>query len=282
MGTFGKMHILHGLMLCFWFSIGTMAVAQGLNGVRVETYYIADANDAAADPGQTLKAGAVTYRIFVHLKSNYKLLTVYGAPGHPMYFRTSTYFYNNSERSKQTGSEFSTLHLPLHTSVLDSYLAFGGASRRHIAVPKELDTDGSIFKETPVDSSQDQPKLLLRNVEGTLGIPLFTSDGLLVEEKGVSLIHSFGDLNLQVFGDQHDANEFFTENGAYALIGGMKQPETDNHILIAQLTTDGSLSFKLNIQIQSDEGITEYFVAERPEKKQSTHPELIYPNPLKP
>lgn len=257
--------------------------AQGLLGIVVETYYVADAHDAAADPDKTLKAGAVTYRIYAHLKEDYKLLTVYGAPENPMFFKTSTHFYNNSERSKQTGTEFSILHLHLQTAALDSYLAFGGSSRRHLAIPKGLDTDGSIYAASPVDStSSTEKRLLLRNNHELAGIPLFQNDGLIVEEKGIAHLRTFGDLDLNVFGTSTDASEFITSNGAWAVGGGLKTPATDNHILIAQLTTDGELSFELNLQIQSDTGITEYYVARNPEKKEKFHPQLIYPhiNPL--
>jgi hypothetical protein len=252
--------------------------AQGLVGILVEAYYIADDQDAAADPNHTLNSGAVTYRIFAQLKPDYKLLTVYGAPGNPLFFKTTTSFYNNGERSKQSGTEFRTLHLMLHTTPLDSYLAIGGASNRHIAIPKALDPDGSIYSLAPVDSSAGEKRLLLRNSQKSSGIPLYVNDGLIVEPKGIAHLRTFGELNLDVFGNLHVANEFVTENGAWAVAGGLKLPATENNLFIAQLTTDGDLSFQINLQIQSDHGVTEYYVATDPVQKELSHLQLTYPN----
>lgn len=58
----------------------------GLEGVIVEKYYVADANDAADEDGGTnLPAGSTTYRVFVDMLDGYKLLAntaaiTYGMP----------------------------------------------------------------------------------------------------------------------------------------------------------------------------------------------------------
>ena len=94
-----KKTTLQKLMIGFTlFFTGSLAVAQnGLENVIVETYYIADANDAANSIG-TLPVNSVTYRVFVDMLPGYRFEAIYGVPGHTLSITTATSFFNNEDR----------------------------------------------------------------------------------------------------------------------------------------------------------------------------------------
>jgi hypothetical protein len=50
---------------------------------------------------------------------------------------------------------------------------------------------------------------------------------------------------------------------------------TNNRILIGQVTTDGELSFELNIQIGTPEGKVQRYVARNPMESEFTHESLV-------
>ena len=90
---------LIGIGFCL---LGFFAQAQnGLEGIVVEKYYIANAADAAGSTG-TLPVGSVTYRIYADMLPGYNFQGVYGNIPHPMEFRTSTTFFNNEDRGAVT------------------------------------------------------------------------------------------------------------------------------------------------------------------------------------
>jgi hypothetical protein len=80
-----------------------------------------------------------------------------------------------------------------------------------------------------------------------------------------------------VFGNSTVGNLFSTDNGSWAALGGATGPDANsNKVLIAQLTTDGILTFKLNLQLGTPGGGTENYVAENPTGSEFQHPALIY------
>ena len=56
----------------------------GLEGVIVEKYYVADANDAADTDGGSIAEGATVYRVYVDMLDGYKLQTVGGVMNHSL------------------------------------------------------------------------------------------------------------------------------------------------------------------------------------------------------
>src|ERR1700740_452253 len=76
---------------------GMTTAQNGLEGIIVEKYYVADANDNANSIGN-LPIGAVTYRVFVDMLPGYKFQALYGVTGHAMTIQTSTTFFNNEDR----------------------------------------------------------------------------------------------------------------------------------------------------------------------------------------
>ncbi len=252
--------------------------SQGLEEVFVETYYIADAEDEKDPSAQGLKAGMVTYRIWVDMKEGYKLLSVYGAPGHPLRLFTNTSFFNDTTNGSIKAPEIYPSHLGNNALLLDSYIAISGANKTGLAVKKEDDKDGSVVKPKV---NTDNPTIIERGVlmsqKPDAGIPIREADGFM--HGSVPALVIFGH-DFAAFGNSNHLGEIEFDNGAWAVFKGLKGPFPEkNYLLIAQVTTDGDLSFELNLQIASPRGETEYYVARNPEEGQLTHPDLIFPKP---
>jgi hypothetical protein len=74
---------------------------------------------------------------------------------------------------------------------------------------------------------------------------------------------------------------FSTYNGSWACLNGATGYDSiSNKVLIAQLTTDGTFKFKLNIQIGTPNGGTEQYVAENPTANQIQLADLIFDSSL--
>ena len=236
-----------------------MAFAQGLENVIVETYYVSDANDATDTDGGSLAEGSVTYRIFMDLAEGYELQAVYGNENHTLRIETSTEFFNNEDRGEQTGSAIPENRLDENTVALDSWLAMSGASGIHLGVPKSIDNDGSIIGGANNDGGSDGINGgLIVNQDPLAGIPLTTADGMI--EGFVPTVTVVG-LDLSIFGDVNDGPVFTSNGGAWSVLEGVQGPTAENIVLVAQITTDGELSFELNIQLGRPDGGTEQFVA---------------------
>ncbi len=71
---------------------------------------------------------------------------------------------------------------------------------------------------------------------------------------------------------------FNVKNGAWGCLGGAigRDSLSNNRLLIAQITTDGELSFELNIQIGKRGSPAENYVAKNPTGKEISLPFLIY------
>ncbi|MEP7169931.1 MAG: hypothetical protein ABI855_11225, partial [Bacteroidota bacterium] len=70
---------------------------------------------------------------------------------------------------------------------------------------------------------------------------------------------------------------FSTTNGSWATMNGSTGPDSiDNKVLVAQITTNGVFTFKLNIQIGTPFRGVEQYVAENPKGEEIQLPNLIY------
>lgn len=257
---------------------------NGLERVVVETYYVSDANDAVANPdGGVLPIGSVTYRIYADMLPGYEIQAVYGVTGHDCKIETSTLFFNNEDRGA-TSPTFSKTNAARNTVMLDSWLSMGAACNGSFGVFKS-DDDGVA---TIVNNYSPQ---VLQNSDPLAGIPLSTQDGIVtVAGLTPESVTAVGISNeIAVFDNQNDGTNgplFFTDNGSWAaLVGasfnGTTGPLADtNRILIAQITTDGLLSFELNMQLGTPVvGAVENYVAKNPVGAEIQDSSLIYPGP---
>lgn len=243
----------------------TLLNAQnGLENVIVETYYISDGNDTTANAdGGVLPVGSVTYRIYADLLPGYKFQGIYGVPGHGMTIQTSTLFFNNEFLGSTSPSSIPKSLAGMNTVMLDSWLSVGAACTGHYGILKSQD-DGI---GTVINMSSPQ---VLQNADPAAGIPLSLQDGFITGQAGAPQQVTLVNLGTEaaVFDNQNDGTNgplFYSENGTVASLNGSVGPDTiTNQILLAQITTDGTFSFALNIQIGTPLGLTENYVAANP------------------
>ncbi len=254
--------IIIGFCLLF---LGIFAQAQnGLENVYVERYYVANAADAAGSSG-TLAVGSVTYRIYADMLPGYKLQTVFGIPAHPMLINTTTSFFNNTDYGATTPG-FSATNAKKNTVMLDSWLTTGGACAAYNGILKSEDNGVGNFVNT---------NGLLQNNAAQAGIALTTQDGMLT-----GTVPNTGTLGLDavigVFGDgTANGNSFLATDGSwYCLAGAAGAVPATNKVLIAQMTTNGTFHFELNIQIGTPTGGTENYVFSNPTGVELTIPSL--------
>jgi hypothetical protein len=237
------------LLYCYLFLGGCSLCAQdsyvkthndslALENVIVEKYYIADSIDTVDTTGGYIPKGSVTYRIYIDMKPGYSLQVVYGDKKHELSIKTTTKFFNNKESCALTGFNIDPRIINKNSVALDSWLTMGAATRIHSGVLKSEDKDSSIIHRSGLTNTDGLTK-------GNL--PLFKVYNL--------------DLN---FFNSENAVDFFLDDGGWAAMGGVKGPTDENRVLIAQLTTDGKITFKFNIQIGTPSGGFIQFVPNDP------------------
>lgn len=254
------------LLLLSFLTISLTSTAQyelpdstALEGVIVEAYYVSDTLDVTDEDGGLLDTCSVTYRIFVDMKPGYELQAVYGNENNLLQLQTSTVFFNNEDRGEEAGDLIGDGNLEDNTVAVDSWVSMGAASESHFAVLKENDMDGSIVGGANNDGgSEGIDGGLLVNDNDFAGIPLTEADGLVEAE--VPTVTVVG-LDLEVFGDENAGGLFETNGGAWSVLEGVQGIDDDNVVLVAQITTQGEFSFRLNLQL----GIPEEFQCNHPD-----------------
>ena len=229
---------------------------QGLENIIVETYYISDANDTTVNAdGGILPVGSVTYRIYADMLPGYRFQAVYGIPGHEMRIETSTLFFNNEDRGATTPT-YTKTHAKGNTVMLDSWLSVGAACVGNYGVLKAND-DGVA---TVINDDN-----VLQSANVGAGIPLNVEDGLMIGTPEPVTIVGIS-TEIAMFDNQNDGTNgpvFATSNGSWASLLGSVGPDTvENKVLIAQITTDGTFCYKLNVQLGTPTLGVENYVAD--------------------
>lgn len=243
-----------------------LSAQNELEDVRVETYYISDANDATDEDGGTLLAGSRSYRIYVDLGPGCSLLALFGDTNHVFSVSTNALFFNNADRGKTLGHEIADNRLDENTVALDSWLSLGGASTLRYGVEKSADTDGSLVGGANNDGgSASVAGGLLVNADPDAGIPLTTQDGLAPLNGGTLPppgTYLLGDdpasvLDVGTVGSEFTSGDFTLGCSSPGVAG----PGASNSVLVAQLTTTGDLRFELNLIVSSADGTLIRYVA---------------------
>ncbi|MFM7016096.1 MAG: T9SS type A sorting domain-containing protein [Bacteroidota bacterium] len=255
---------------------GLFASAQnGLENIVVETYYISNASDTVANlDGGVLPVGSVTYRIYADMLPGYKFQAAYGVPGHDLKISTTTLFWNNEDRGS-TSPTFSKTNAARNTVMLDSWLSVGAACNGNFGIMKSMD-DGMN------NINNNYSPQVLQNNDPAMGIPLTVQDGFIAgTPEALTAVGISSEIT--VFDNQNDGTNgplFMTNNGSWASLNGSTGPDPiDNKVLIAQITTNGTLSFELNIQIGTPTGGVENYVASNPVTGEISIPSLTYTSP---
>ncbi len=226
--------------------------SSALEGIIVEKYYVSDSTDIIDTTGGKLPIGSTTYRIFVDMKPGYSLQLVYGNQRQTLCIKTTTTFFNNTYIFALTGYNVDLKEINKNTVALDSWLTMGASTKLYTGIPLSDDKDGSILTGRKSLSQADG----LTN--GTL--PYFKEFNL--------------DLNF--FNQTKNDSVLCTNNGGWAALNGVKGSTSDNKVLIAQLTTNGKLSFELNVQLGTPTGGIVKFVSKNPVESEIMFNELNY------
>lgn len=217
--------------------------AQGIDSVFVEIFNVRPST-VAGGPDLT------TYRIYVDLAEGYELQMVYGDQHHSMRIETTTEFFNSAKRSVKYGDRVDISALSDADAALDSWLTIGAIGRHHMGVPRALDTDGSVL---------DDPAPAASAFNAHENHPLYPSDGMIEVPAAIEIVnfkHEPGYLG------ESRGSLVETSDGAWAVLGGMRGATDMNICLLAQVSTTGTLSFKLNLQIKTpDHGPVKYVAA---------------------
>jgi hypothetical protein len=270
--------IMKNIKITLLFSLVLLAsnflrAQQGLEGLVIEKYYQANAADvanaAANGASPALTTNTIVYRVYVDMLPGYKFQAAYGVPGHEMRIATTTLFFNNEDRGAITPT-YTKNQAKDNTVMLDTWVSVGGACTGNVGVLKTAD-DGVA---TNVNNDG-----VLQNAHPAAGIPLTEQDGLLAGTFISPTILGAED-QFAMFDAQNDGTNgpvFSTSDASWASLGGSLGPNPEtNQVLIAQITTDGVLSFELNIQIGTPEGGVERYVAANPIDNEILFPGLTY------
>lgn len=246
-------------VLAFWFN--TKHANAQVENVIVENYYQTDSIDATDSTGLPIKKGTKTYRIYIDLKTGCKLRKIYGDANHILEIKSSDTIWNNTDNGISFAFEQNKNRLGDNTVALDSWLTIGQISKSTPAPPffgiiKSRDTNGSVIGGIHNDGgSMGIPEGLLTNSNNWMGIALTSADGIDTFSVTPSNWISYGIINTitgddsTIFGSLQKGKEFISHNAGLQNSGTMGS-DTANQLLVAQITTLGELTFKLNIEIE--------------------------------
>jgi hypothetical protein len=241
-----------------------------LEGLLVETYYVSDSLDATDTTGGQLMEGEVTYRIYLDLAVGSRLLSIFGDDEHPFIIGSTRRLFNNVDGAS-FGYDIPKVSYESNTVALDSYLTLGKNGfqglKNYFGVPKAQDTDGSFIGGLNNDGGSSLiDGGLLTNDDPLAGVPLTESDGMDTLELAIADWFSFGVVDFASGADTsifsyEAADSVFSSNQFILQCEGVYGVEPDsNRVLIAQLTTTGEISFRLNARVLTDEGDTLIYV----------------------
>jgi hypothetical protein len=253
-----KTFLLTLFFACFaWYN----ASAQ-LEKVIVEKYYVSDANDFTDTSGGIVSMGSTTYRIYIDLAPGSILKKIYGDLNHPFEITSTEVFFNNILDGKSFAKDITKVSLEENTVALDSWLTLGQVVKKqgaktYYGVIKNQDDDGSFIGGINNDGGSALISTgLLVNNDPSCGIPLTSSDGidtmtvtpLTWFDAGVVDFTSGNDST--IFGSLVPKKEFISTGFELRNSGVTGVNLDSNQIIIAQLTTQGDLSFKINLELE--------------------------------
>jgi hypothetical protein len=276
----------YSILLCL--SVGIQTFAQ-LEGLFIEKYYVSDSLDATDTTGGHLLQGEVTYRVFLDLAPGSRLISIFGDDEHPFSIGSTRRFFNNVDGAS-FGYEIPKVSYESNTVALDTYISLGQNGfqglKKYYGIPKTQDTDGSFIGGLNNDGGSEMIEGgLLVNADATAGIPLTDADGMDTLNLTISNWFSFGIVDFASGADTsifspNAVDSLFSSNQFVLRCEGVYGVEPDsNQVLIAQLTTPGEISLRLNAQLVNSSGDTLTYVGTNVVTQANTFfaPDLVYP-----
>jgi hypothetical protein len=232
-----------------------------IENVIVETYYVSDTNDATDTSGGYLEPGSTTYRIYVDLAQGTKIRKIYGDASHALKISSTEHFFNNKADGQTFGKDFSKNRLGEGTVALDSWITLGQTTRTsaktYFGVLKSSDSNGSFIGGSNNDGgSAAVAGGLIANNNNNAGIPVTDSDGMDSMTVVPSSWADYGIIDLitgddtTIFGYSRVGNEFSSNDAGLQNSGVSGKDPYTNLVLVAQLTTKGTIKFELNLEVE--------------------------------
>lgn len=236
-----------------------------IENLLIETYYIADANDANSAQANGLEEGMVTYRVYLDLAPDISVVSIFGDENHPLFFSSTAPFFNSLAGQTMGHNIIEAGFTVFPVTLLDSYLSFAASTGTHCAIPKEIDPDGSLY---PDGVGIEQ---ILSNDDPDMIFPITERDGLISPPDGSTgtapdgffAIPSIDSLSA-VFGTITSRSSFtsdsvYTSDSSMPLFAleapsGVAGKGDENLFLIGQFTTAGELTFKINVVLKDLQG----------------------------
>ena len=286
-----KMNKYFIALICCMLFLKNSVVAQ-VEKVIVETFYVSDSfdeTDTIDGSSRRLPAGSKTYRVYVDMVKGSKLVKMYGNGAHALKITSTDTFFNNIDRpTEYFGYLINKAYFGGNpTLALDSWITLGLASKIHYGVLKSQDTDGSVIGGTHNGGGTASiPGGLLINNDPLAGIPITSEDGFLPNTVTYSTWFDNGfkdmsNVDTTVFGTVKRGSQFVSNSAFLQQNAGVSGAIPDsNQVLVAQLTTKGTISFALNLQILDSAGNTINYVAQSnstPTGDTLLSPYLTYP-----
>lgn len=249
------------LSLIFLHTLGFLLIVQGLfaqlEGVIVEKYYIAVPADTFSFDGiRPLEEGSITYRVYIDLEQGARLIKLFGDQHRPFEIFSTSPFFNHEYYGYPFGFQIRETQLDRNILALDSWITLGLATNNHYGIIKENDQDGSLDR---IKTNREPG--VLTSTHPDMGIPIGESDGYVPKSKNYTFGHAgIIDISTQedtssIFSVYRDTSfsstSFFLQDGS---LNGIPGADTANQILIAQLTTKGEISFRINAEVINGAG----------------------------
>lgn len=253
--------------LFFYLFFLSFSLQAQIEKIIVENYYISDANDATDTTGGQLQAGSKTYRIYIDLKLGSKIKKIYGDANHTLKFASTTTFFNNKVDGQSFAKDISKSRYGENTVALDTWITLGQtaklAAQTNFGMLKIYDTDGSFIGGGNNDGgSLPIAAGLISNTNSLVGIPVTTADGMMTipSASAPTLWADYGFKDLisgddsTIFGSIITGSQFISHNAGLQNSGTSGVIADSNHVLIAQLTTTGDISFEVNLEVEEFDG----------------------------
>lgn len=236
------------LLLLLWICALDLAAQTGVQGVIVEEVFTQPGN-ALEGIDQNDSSIYTTYRVFIDLEEGYRLQAVFGNMEHPLVIRSTGNFYNYPEIGVTTGNMIDPRKMFTCDLKYDSFLTLNAVSNWYCGSP------------------QITTKQLHKIETDTLGVLAEC------EPTPLQLIR----IEADAFKNNTVEGEFYTNDGCWAVLGGVVGPDPSNRILVAQITTNGELSFELNVQLGLPQGGAQQYVARAKNTNEEERKGLVYP-----
>ncbi len=244
--------------LTFILSILSFPLYGQLENVYVETYYVTDANDATDTTGGAIEENTTTYRIYLDMAPGTVINEIFGDLDHPFEIKSTMPFYNHSSDGQTFAKDFLRARYEESTVALDTWLTIGQTTKKqgditYFGLPKQQDTDGSFIGGINNDGGSELIATGLLNNQN-IDYPLTITDGMdtlgytPTDWFSSGVVDFIDGSDTTIFGTSTNDTTFVSNNFSLSCSGVQGVIADSNMILIAQLTTQGELEFRINFK----------------------------------